>query len=758
MNLDILKGNVEAKKYKSVEAFHADAKWILHNCTVYPEKRKYVSQAKGLLKICRQELLEIETCFECYFKANTTENWFTDVCSTPHVLLWAKLRGFPYWPAKAMNVNSQGLVNVRFFGAHDRSWVAIKDCFLYSEEDPNGNNRKKRNDIAECIKEVDTHIDKLSETFNGFKHAPLRTAFDPNNEIEQLKLILPNFDKFHRTTDTNKLVEALISGRKPKLTLKIIRTADNNLSLKSIESIDDDTESSIEKFPTQKDEGVIKLPVQKDELGIQKFKILNSSKKNCQIMPINNESKESDSGKLEFTMKRSAESWTMVQSQKKSKTDEMKSELENDQEKQKGILMESLNLRGRNASIGSRNVGDPKIESPSPVERNEDCEESSSSASKIVSHKKRRITAQFDNTNNDNSSMDEPAGKRRSLRPRNKSTVEPNYQPPQKPAQKQTNTANTRSNSDNSSGKRPPPPLAMSEPPPLVPFDIQIKSEPASDDELSPNLAPPPPPQTSSRNPSKRLLNSSLPNQHHISANSRPTAGVQVKDINKLTNPPTRGKKIYLTPVERPKPGSGANVIPLPANLITRHSGTNATKQTAGNSSNNSNNNSSSNKSTTMNGPQSNSGNMVYIPANGPVNEHSNGKSNTSSPDQAEPPMHALAGFITPSLAAAVTDTIVRGPPKLHMSKSSGSGSKSALRSESTSVYASEAGVASKALADNAYRLADNFRNIIEDTLKDLSSRGSLEAQVRLFEIEIEQMKLKHTKEISELKHNSGES
>lgn len=59
--------------------------------------------------------------------------------------------GFPYWPAKAMVTNSAGMVDVRFFGAHDRAWVPYKDCFLYSRRDPNSNNQKK-NDINECVK------------------------------------------------------------------------------------------------------------------------------------------------------------------------------------------------------------------------------------------------------------------------------------------------------------------------------------------------------------------------------------------------------------------------------------------------------------------------------------------------------------------------------------------------------------------------------------------------------------------------------
>lgn len=104
-------------------------------------------------KVSKQEVGDIETCPECYLNANTmTDNWFTETCVKPHLILWAKLKGFPYWPAKAMSINST-LVDVRFFGEHDRANIPAKDCFLYSREDPNPpTNKYKRNTIADCVK------------------------------------------------------------------------------------------------------------------------------------------------------------------------------------------------------------------------------------------------------------------------------------------------------------------------------------------------------------------------------------------------------------------------------------------------------------------------------------------------------------------------------------------------------------------------------------------------------------------------------
>jgi hypothetical protein len=41
-------------------------------------------------------------------------------------LVWAKLKGFPFWPAKALR-DKDGQVDARFFGQHDR-WELKTGC------------------------------------------------------------------------------------------------------------------------------------------------------------------------------------------------------------------------------------------------------------------------------------------------------------------------------------------------------------------------------------------------------------------------------------------------------------------------------------------------------------------------------------------------------------------------------------------------------------------------------------------------------
>ncbi|XP_011313479.1 protein kinase C-binding protein 1 [Fopius arisanus] len=205
MDLTLLEGNIKSKEYGSPDAFMADAKWILHNCLVfnteggkYTDTSKLTTVAKQLIKLAREEVSELESCPTCYVRGRhlprPNYTWFIDACSPPHLLVWAKLKGFPYWPAKVMpRWNNQGYVDVRFFGEHNRAWVSPKDLYLYSKDPPAGSGRSKKHEIADCLREISIHIKRLGETFGRFEHAPHKTQFNPHDPL-QIKTLLPDYD------------------------------------------------------------------------------------------------------------------------------------------------------------------------------------------------------------------------------------------------------------------------------------------------------------------------------------------------------------------------------------------------------------------------------------------------------------------------------------------------------------------------------------------------------------------------------------
>lgn len=165
---------------------------------VYADTTKLTTCAKQIIKMARQEVSEIEACPDCYAHARNLPRpvpaWFTEPCRHPHPLVWAKLKGFPFWPAKAMpRLNAQGFVDVRFFGQHDRAWVPVKDLYLYSKEPPTALPKKRKHELDNCVDEVAKHCKRLEDAFGEFKFAPFKTPYNPQDST-QIKLLLPKYD------------------------------------------------------------------------------------------------------------------------------------------------------------------------------------------------------------------------------------------------------------------------------------------------------------------------------------------------------------------------------------------------------------------------------------------------------------------------------------------------------------------------------------------------------------------------------------
>ena len=94
-----------------------------------------------------------------------------------------------------MRINSEENVDVRFFGAHDRAWIPLKDVFLYSEDPPIQVKNKKKGNLEGCIHEVDLYINNIKEKFGKFVHAPFKTNLDPRKEQDQILMLYPDVSK-----------------------------------------------------------------------------------------------------------------------------------------------------------------------------------------------------------------------------------------------------------------------------------------------------------------------------------------------------------------------------------------------------------------------------------------------------------------------------------------------------------------------------------------------------------------------------------
>lgn len=99
--------------------------------------KRISESARNLYDVCRSEIIESKLCAECYIRSDENNNWFSSACEQSHLLVWAKVRSFPFWPAKIMEIVGNK-AQVRFFGQHQYALLKPSDKLLFSEESPNG--------------------------------------------------------------------------------------------------------------------------------------------------------------------------------------------------------------------------------------------------------------------------------------------------------------------------------------------------------------------------------------------------------------------------------------------------------------------------------------------------------------------------------------------------------------------------------------------------------------------------------------------
>lgn len=120
MDLAIMDSKIHQNEYKSLAEFQADAHNILHNIIIYHGAHSIIGEmGHTMYQDCCYDLQEIRRCADCYRISNekSEKMWFCIPCNPPHQLVYAKQKGYPYWPAKVMQVNGN-VYDVRFFGGH----------------------------------------------------------------------------------------------------------------------------------------------------------------------------------------------------------------------------------------------------------------------------------------------------------------------------------------------------------------------------------------------------------------------------------------------------------------------------------------------------------------------------------------------------------------------------------------------------------------------------------------------------------------
>ena len=73
------------------------------NFNLTEKKNSAENAARVMQQDILNELNEINLCSYCYIRSNEQErdDWFCLPCEPQHELVYAKAKGYPYWPAKA---------------------------------------------------------------------------------------------------------------------------------------------------------------------------------------------------------------------------------------------------------------------------------------------------------------------------------------------------------------------------------------------------------------------------------------------------------------------------------------------------------------------------------------------------------------------------------------------------------------------------------------------------------------------------------
>lgn len=151
---------MKQKAYKNVDEFEEDIKRFGDTCcTIFPHKREIKKASKDLIGYVKEQIQLKKACDECFKNAyELGKSSVIKPCSKPHLLLWAKVKGFGYWPAKVMTVDAQEkTVHVRFFGDYSKSVLQATNCFLYSKNNPGQNDAGQQKSLYTKALEVSSN-------------------------------------------------------------------------------------------------------------------------------------------------------------------------------------------------------------------------------------------------------------------------------------------------------------------------------------------------------------------------------------------------------------------------------------------------------------------------------------------------------------------------------------------------------------------------------------------------------------------------
>jgi len=179
----------------TLEGLVGELRWISHNSHIF--HGLFSEETQACLRFEKRVITEINrllvTCHECFVNSSMKEkdpNRMLKPCSTPHLVVWGKVKGYPWWPGKVLGINGND-VNVQFFGDDTKAKISSSSCFIFSEEPPKTTSKGKRKISGKefsAIQDANAYIDAMAEKFNVVFKLPNPTTLHELEEDAILKL------------------------------------------------------------------------------------------------------------------------------------------------------------------------------------------------------------------------------------------------------------------------------------------------------------------------------------------------------------------------------------------------------------------------------------------------------------------------------------------------------------------------------------------------------------------------------------------
>ncbi|CAG2114086.1 unnamed protein product [Medioppia subpectinata] len=166
-DLTQLLDKTESNSYKKLIEFQMDVQDLIHCVTLlYGTISTTAATTAQALDDCLKEMTEIRECVDCY-SAETNQkadkNWFCNPCNPPHDLVYAKQKGYPFWPSKVITRDEKkNKCYVRFFGSfHERESIDNKNIKPIGSTLQELRISKPSPPLAAALKELKTYQNNL---------------------------------------------------------------------------------------------------------------------------------------------------------------------------------------------------------------------------------------------------------------------------------------------------------------------------------------------------------------------------------------------------------------------------------------------------------------------------------------------------------------------------------------------------------------------------------------------------------------------